>query len=134
VISAMEAYSTVASSAAAAGASARSRAAQRGGQREDHGVGLEDLASATTRSRLCASLGRNSVTGAPVTISAPRARTDSATASGSWPMPPSMPMKTGPACWFPGGLGLDLADGLRQGVMGPGRLESWGTAERREMR
>lgn len=77
---------------------------------------------------------RSSVTGAWVTISPPRARTDSATASGRVPMPPSMPMNTGPDCGVVAVRPWIARTASVREVWVRAASKSWGTAERREMR
>lgn len=69
-----------------------------------------------------------------MTISPPRARTDSATASGRLPTPPSMPMKTGPVCWAAAALAwISRTASVSESCV----FAAWyscGTAERIEMR
>ena len=77
---------------------------------------------------------RTSCTAALVTISPPRARTDSATASGSWPTPPSMPMKTGPVCWAAAARAWMARTASVNDVCVRAASKSCGTAERMEMR
>jgi len=128
----MEAYSTVASSAAAAGASARSRAAAAGAGSARPRRRPGDLASGDDAPPLCASL-RNSVTGAGDDLGAPRAdglRDRERQLADA----PSMPMKTGPACWFRAALAW-ISRTAPSGSHGSGPpRRGWGTAERREMR
>ena len=118
----MEAYSTASSSAAAAGGlGAQQACGDGGGGGDDHGVGVQDAVPGGRPASRADASRRSSVTGAPVTISPPRARTDSATASGRVPTPPSMPMNTGPVCWLAAALAWMLADPLGQRGRASGR-------------
>ncbi len=133
VTRAIEAYSTAASSTEAAGHSAASRV-----EADQAGAAITTPSAAITPVSVRTSQPRpprvRPRTGVPVRISAPPARTASATAPGSVPMPPAMPWKTGPVCCRAAALSWMRRTPSRSEPPSRAASKSCGTAARIEIR
>ncbi len=142
VTRAMDAYSTADSSVAAAGASVASSRAAAGAGAARTTASASSAAGPSPPSRTTrqpSAVRRSSRTGVFVRMSPPAARTASATAPGSVPTPPSMPMKTGDGAW-PGSAAraavrawMPLTPSISE-RSARAASKSWGTAARIEMR
>ncbi len=134
MISAIEAYSTADSSAAAPGASVRSSAAAAGAGTATATASACSTSSPATSRQPSSGSRRSSVTGVPVRMRAPRERRESATASGRDPTPPATPMKTGPVCWAAAVFAWTARTASVREGWTRAASKSAGTAERMEMR
>ncbi len=133
VTRAIDAYSTPASSAEAAGDSAASRveADQAGAARTMPSAVITRVSVRT--SQPSAPRVRPS-TGVSVRISPPPARTASATAPGRVPRPPSIPWKTGPVCCRAAACSWMRVTPSSREPARRATSKSWGTAARIEIR